>query len=904
VHRHRLLGLAVAIGVAAGAPDAAPAQPFAYVANLGSDDVSVIDSARLDTTATLPGGDDPDGVAISADGTRVYVSSFLSGTVTTIDARTQEVLATVPVGPGPVGLAVTPDGERVYVTRRGDDRVAALGVASGTVEAVIAVGRGPNAIAITPDGASAFVTNSFAPQAGAVSVLDLATDSVRSTITVGRKPSRIAIAPDGRTAYVTNYRSWTSTVIDVASETVRATFRGGLKSTGVAVNPNGAWAYVTEARRGQLLIIDLAVDQVTRAIDLGSHPTAIGVLRNGGTGYVTDFVDGSLRVVDLGDEEVVADLTVGERPFAVAVNCIDAGCRETPYTPKPTRTATETPTATPTATPSDTPTETVTPTATRTLPAGIGLVLFDLLADPTAAGEPTRLSLVLQTGGQAVHGIREQVALPTGVSVRGGATGLDCALDPALAAPRAEFSVIGCGPGCTALVIAVDFAQPLVDAHPVYTCGLSTARFLPVGTTRLRHLDNTALDGNGDSLPSRGRDAVLALAPPASPSPDLTPRPTRTLTPTAAPQIFVVGGAVDARPGQRAALTLQLDARGRAVAGVQNDLEFAPGIAVAARPNGRPDCTVNPAIDKRGTSFAFQPAHCTPGTDCTAMRALVLSLEAVDPIADGSPLYTCALELATDVAPGTYTLPIVLTEGSTPTGESIPTGAVDAVVSVLPPQAAGRQQAAATAPRVCAAGGRDGQACADDNNCPAGACVVPQGVCDGGEDDGLLCDCPGGACRAAGNACGADPDAGVCQGGEVDGACCDRTFACRDGSACKATRRLCAAGPAKGSPCLIDAHCLGTACVASGRRCAGGAFDGIACIDAPDCPAGTCIAPAGATPAAPPTIPKTVVSPTTAAADDGCAVVAGAQRRGAWWLLMPLLVLWRPPRPTRDRGLS
>ena len=41
-------------------PLAAAAQPSVYVANLGSDDVSVIDAATNQVVATLPAGDDPD----------------------------------------------------------------------------------------------------------------------------------------------------------------------------------------------------------------------------------------------------------------------------------------------------------------------------------------------------------------------------------------------------------------------------------------------------------------------------------------------------------------------------------------------------------------------------------------------------------------------------------------------------------------------------------------------------------------------------------------------------------------------------------------------------------------------------------------------------------------------------
>lgn len=86
------------------------AQPYVYVANLGSDDVSVLDAAANALATTLPAGDDPNGVAVSPDGTRVYVTNFLSGNLTMIDSSSNAVVATVPVGDGPVGVAVATDG--------------------------------------------------------------------------------------------------------------------------------------------------------------------------------------------------------------------------------------------------------------------------------------------------------------------------------------------------------------------------------------------------------------------------------------------------------------------------------------------------------------------------------------------------------------------------------------------------------------------------------------------------------------------------------------------------------------------------------------------------------------------------------------------------------------------------
>ena len=53
-----------------------------------------------------------------------------------------------------------------------------------------------------------------------------------------------------------------------------------------------------------------------------------------------------------------------------------------------------------------------------------------------------------------------------------------------------------------------------------------------------------------------------------------------------------------------------LQTAGAAIAGTQNDIGFDPQqVAVVAKPNGKPDCSPNPAIGKEGTAFSFQPSQ-------------------------------------------------------------------------------------------------------------------------------------------------------------------------------------------------------------------------------------------------------------------------------------------------------
>ena len=84
-----------------------------YVANSGSNTVSVIDKDTNAVVATVPVGERPTGVL--AVGSRIYVTNHLSGTVSVIDVAFNTVVATVPVGVRPAGLDVSAYGTEVWV---------------------------------------------------------------------------------------------------------------------------------------------------------------------------------------------------------------------------------------------------------------------------------------------------------------------------------------------------------------------------------------------------------------------------------------------------------------------------------------------------------------------------------------------------------------------------------------------------------------------------------------------------------------------------------------------------------------------------------------------------------------------------------------------------------------------
>ncbi len=141
---------------------------YLFVASRGDGTVSVIDTTTntlVDTNPTLAGtqpikvGNDPRGLAVSSDGSRIYVSNYASNTVSVIDTATNKVVSPITVGHGPVGMAV--NGNRLYVANRVDDTVKVIDTTTNkVVGAAIGVDRGPTGVIFSPDGSLVYVTNS------------------------------------------------------------------------------------------------------------------------------------------------------------------------------------------------------------------------------------------------------------------------------------------------------------------------------------------------------------------------------------------------------------------------------------------------------------------------------------------------------------------------------------------------------------------------------------------------------------------------------------------------------------------------------------------------------------------------------------------------------------------------
>ena len=175
---------------------------------------------------------------------------------------------------------------------------------------------------------------------------------------------------------------------------------------------------------------------------------------------------------------------------------------------------------------------------------------------------------------------------------------------------------------------------------------------------------------------------VVANAPTNTVARSATPTPSVTAVSTtvaggACPAEFTglsIGSASGA-PGEQVVFGVTLCAPSASVGGTQNDISFDPlniPVAVNAATTG-PDCVLGPDVPQAIPSSGFSFPGCS-GPTCDRMRAVVLARSAsgVVPIAHGTLVYTCRVNIAADAAGGVYPLTISDVVLSTPAGQPIP----------------------------------------------------------------------------------------------------------------------------------------------------------------------------------------------------------------------------------------
>ena len=334
-------------GVLAATGSAHAAEGKVYVADEGSNTVSIIDTTSLKTIGRVPVGQGPHNVQVAPDGKLVWVTnngepakknektpdakmsksagmnmdSTARGAVWAIDTATDKVVARIPVGTHPAHVVVTPDGRHAYVVNGGDNSVSVVDTAAQSVIATIAVGAGPHGMRISPDGKQAWVANL---KGGTVSVIDTESRKQVAEIAVGKGPAQVGFTPDGSMGFVSLSGENRVALINPASRKVIGKVTVGGVPIQLYATPDGKLVLVANqgspGKPGNTVsFIDVAGMKVAATIKTGAGAHGVVIDREGRRAYVANTCANTVSVIDIGDRKVIATVRVGKGPNGISI---------------------------------------------------------------------------------------------------------------------------------------------------------------------------------------------------------------------------------------------------------------------------------------------------------------------------------------------------------------------------------------------------------------------------------------------------------------------------------------------------------------------------------------------------------------------------------------------------------
>lgn len=272
-----------------------------YVANQGSDEVSVIEldalvTMRIITVGSTTNLEGPHNIWLDTPGERWYVTLINAnpGELWQYDAATDEFLGKVAVGDSPANGVTTADGSTVYVTNwdQGTDRLGTVQIvdaATMTVTGSIRVGGRPHGIAISPDDTRLYTTNYYTDD---ISIVDL-------TLAEPAEIARIPIAADVSPSTPLKYQP---------NEAI--------------VSPDGRHLFVPlfQADKDELRVIDLTGDSLLTVIPTGGPGFLADLTPDASELYVADWGSNTVSVINattLALEATLADSNFS-KPHGIA----------------------------------------------------------------------------------------------------------------------------------------------------------------------------------------------------------------------------------------------------------------------------------------------------------------------------------------------------------------------------------------------------------------------------------------------------------------------------------------------------------------------------------------------------------------------------------------------------------
>ena len=305
-------------------PTKPPAMSKAYIANLSSGDLTVIDWRSGSVINTIPVGRNPWGLAASDDGRRVYVA--IDGGVAIVNAARMQVEDNVSLPSYErAKIAVTHD-ERYLLVAVSRGRMAMVELSTQSVVSELTLGLSPYDIKVSSDNRFAYV---LGQDDGSLAVVNLSEGRMIERLALGAIQGTffMALTPDSRTLYVPKLGAREIWQVDTQTRQARghlteakAYWSEGAER-GMAVSPDGRRLYIatqSEAASGVSVLDTQNFAEIGRA-ELSGNIFGLALTPDGSRLVVTDPIANKATILSADTLKTIGVTPTGNWPYRVVI---------------------------------------------------------------------------------------------------------------------------------------------------------------------------------------------------------------------------------------------------------------------------------------------------------------------------------------------------------------------------------------------------------------------------------------------------------------------------------------------------------------------------------------------------------------------------------------------------------
>lgn len=241
-----------------------------FVANSGSNNVSVISTSSFRTVANISVGTYPLSVLYDPTEGLVFVANSGSNNMSVISEISNKVGSSIETGVDPAAMADDPGKGSIYVGLV-DSRMAVYSVSTLRQTALFWIGFSPVAIAYDSAMGELFVASIN----GVVSVISARTNTIVANIAVGESPDGLVYDAAKGEIFVANQGSDNLSVISDSTNRVSTSIPVATEPSALAYDPQSGEIFVADFSTENVSVVSDLTNSVVATINVGGTPRTL-----------------------------------------------------------------------------------------------------------------------------------------------------------------------------------------------------------------------------------------------------------------------------------------------------------------------------------------------------------------------------------------------------------------------------------------------------------------------------------------------------------------------------------------------------------------------------------------------------------------------------------------------------